>query len=65
VSINLIIIWFNPPNIPTIAESVTTAYTSKDLVKDEIRTKGAIFCHVKIIAHWAHSAIFMTWGNQK
>ena len=32
---------------------------------EETRTNGAIFCHVKIIAHCAQLEIFITWGNQK
>lgn len=37
----------------------------KELLKEIINIKGAIFCHVKIIKHWVHFKLLITWGNQK
>jgi len=58
------LIWLIPPINPIMADKITDIIRLKLFIKDNM-TKGAIFCHVKIIKHWGHSIYNITWGNQK
>jgi hypothetical protein len=50
--------------MPTIADAVITMSRLRDREND-IRARGAIFCHVRRTIAWVHSVNSMTWGNQK
>lgn len=56
--------WFNPPRAPTKA-LIALAERAIFNLMEEIRIKGAIFCHVKIKIHWNQFKNILTWGNQK
>lgn len=65
VKIFFMVNWLRPPILPTKVDINTTTINIILLNIEEIRTNGAIFCHVKIMLHCAQLEIFITWGNQK
>lgn len=65
VKINLLSVILSPPKAPVRAQKIAMKNIGPLMIKDEIRMKGASFCHTKIKIFFTQEIDFITWGNQK
>jgi len=57
-------IWFNPPIAPATADNTLAVIANLKFI-EQIKIKGAIFCHENKSIHWNQFKYILTWGNQK